>query len=93
MSYGRSDIEDDPFTPGVVRLIPLEDGTFVVFFIATFQPEPGSTGRFEKVTGGSFVMFATSAPITADELDVLMTGATLEFPYSWEGDGFLKWEN
>ena len=41
-----------------------EDGS--TLWIATFRPLPGSTGRFEKVCGGSLIMTAHGAPVGED---------------------------
>jgi hypothetical protein len=69
---------------GTVELFTDDGVTFTAVFTATFTPvlTPGAnTGRFTKVIGGSFVMVATTAPFMFGELDV---------PYTWSGEGTLK---
>jgi hypothetical protein len=43
------------------------------------------TGRFAKVTGGSFIMVATSAPFFLRPTQ----NNTTPFAYSWQGSGSL----
>lgn len=67
---------------GVVDLFFLDETTVRTVFVATFTPtETGSTGRFEKVTGGSFVMTAIS--------DFFELGSR-DIPYTWSGEGTLE---
>lgn len=64
--------------------VPQEDGTLIATFIQEFTPVPeDSTGRFAKVTGGSFIMTATSEPVPAPYFGV-------PFAYTWEGEGTLE---
>ncbi|WP_339912202.1 hypothetical protein [Symmachiella dynata] len=70
---------------GVVMAIPQPNGTYRTFWVADFTPVPaGNTGRFKKVTGGSFVMYAESEPF--------IPGVSTDVYYEWEGDGFLEWD-
>jgi len=70
---------------GFVTAIPQPDGTYRSFWVADFTPVPaGNTGQFEKVTGGSFVMYAESEPF--------IPGVSTDIYYEWEGDGFLEWD-
>lgn len=56
----------------------------VATFVQEFTPDPeGSTGRFKKVIGGSFIMTATSEPVPAPYFGV-------PFAYTWEGEGTLE---
>ena len=64
--------------------VPQTDGTLIATFIQEFTPVPeDSTGRFAKVTGGSFIMTATSEPVPAPYFGV-------PFAYTWEGEGTLE---
>jgi hypothetical protein len=50
-------------TPGQFTIIPASDGKVVVQFVAVFTPVPGeSTGRFADITGGGWIMVATTDP-------------------------------
>lgn len=70
--------------PGEVTLYPVGDGSFFAVFVAEFNPVPSKcTGRFAKVTGGSFIMVAISEPF------FLQGATTTPFAYSWAGDGTL----
>ena len=63
------------------------DGTVVVTFIQEFVPVPEeSTGKFATVTGGSFIMIATSKPFPL----TVEFGYTPPFEYTWVGDGTLE---
>ena len=61
---------------GTVELIPLGGGLFVTVWVAEFTPAAGSTGRFAKVIGGSFVMTAVTDPFALGDTDIA---------YAWEG--------
>ena len=53
-------------------------------FVAEFNPVPAlCTGRFAKVTGGSFLMIAKSSPFS------IVGAQTTPFTYTWEGEGSL----
>jgi hypothetical protein len=55
----------------------------IAVFVAEFNPVLElCTGRFKKVTGGSFMMTAISEPF--------VFGATDPVGYSWEGEGTLQ---
>jgi hypothetical protein len=70
--------------PGVVTLTPNSDGSLTAVFVAEFNPVPENcTGRFAKVTGGSFVMVAKSEPF------FVLGTTTTPFAYTWEGEGQL----
>jgi hypothetical protein len=63
------------------------DGTVTLTFVQEFVPVPEeSTGKFATITGGSFIMIATSDPIT---LDISPEGYTPPFAYTWVGNGTL----
>jgi len=65
------------------------DGEVVVTFIQEFVPVPEeSTGKFAKVTGGSFIMIARSEPFPL----VIVDGYTLPFAYTWRGEGTLTFK-
>jgi hypothetical protein len=67
------------------------DGMIVVTFIQEFVPVPEeSTGKFATVTGGSFIMIATSE---AFPLVIVDGGYTLPFAYTWVGEGTLEFAN
>lgn len=66
---------------GAVELIPLDGDLFMTVWFAEFTPAAGSTGRFAKVIGGSFIMTAVTAPFALGEADVA---------YEWEGSGTLE---
>jgi hypothetical protein len=66
---------------GKVELVPLGGGLFVTVWVAEFTPAAGSTGRFAKVIGGSFIMTAVTDPFTPGDTDIA---------YAWEGSGTLE---
>jgi hypothetical protein len=75
-------------TPGQFTIIPASDGKVVVQFVAVFTPVPGeSTGRFAGITGGGWIMLATTDPFDPTPN---AQGYTMPFHYSWQGFGFLQ---
>jgi hypothetical protein len=63
------------------------NGNVVVTFIQEFVPVPEeSTGKFATITGGSFIMIATSEPFP---LEISPEGYTPPFAYTWAGEGTL----
>jgi len=73
-------------SPGLVTLTPNSDGSFSATFIAEFNPVPSlSTGRFAKVTGGGFLMYAQSSPF------FLIGTVSTPFFYTWEGEGTIEY--
>jgi hypothetical protein len=65
------------------------DGLVVVTFIQEFVPVPEeSTGKFATITGGSFIMIATSEPLPPV---IGPDGYTPPFAYTWVGDGTLTY--
>jgi hypothetical protein len=83
MTYG--DVGNHAAGPGEVTLTPVGDGSVTAVFIAEFNPVPTKcTGRFAKLTGGSFIMTAKSEPF------FLGTDRTTPFNYTWEGEGSLE---
>lgn len=82
MTYGV--VGNGAKQPGEVTLYPVGDECFIAVFVAEFNPVPAkSTGRFAKVTGGSFIMIAISDPF------FLLATETTPFAYFWKGDGTL----
>jgi hypothetical protein len=82
-TYG--DVGNGADEPGIVTLTPVGDGSFTAVFVAEFNPVPAlCTGRFAKVTGGSWIMVAKSAPF------FLLATQTTPFNYTWEGEGELE---
>src|SRR5262249_46400184 len=78
----------DPAKPGRFTLAPTGDGKVVAVFVAEFTPVPEeSTGRFAQVTGGSFIMVATSEPFDPTPN---AQGFTAPFAYTWSGEGSLQ---
>jgi hypothetical protein len=78
-------------TPAHFTIMPMADGKVVVQFVAVFTPAPGeSTGRFAKVTGGGFIMVATTEPFDPTPN---AEGYTMPFHYTWEGHGSLEFAN
>jgi hypothetical protein len=74
-------------TPGQFTIIPTADGKVVAQFVAVFTPVPGeSTGRFARVTGGGFIMVATTEPFVPTPN---AQGYTMPFNYTWQGFGDL----
>jgi hypothetical protein len=66
---------------GVVELIPAAGGKFTTKWVAIFTPVTAfCTGRFAKVTGGSFVMTAITDPFNFGDHNI---------GYTWSGDGSL----
>ncbi len=61
VTYG--DTNNGAAQPGEVTLTPNADGSFTASFVAEFNPDiPNCTGRFAKLTGGSWIMYAESDP-------------------------------
>jgi hypothetical protein len=58
---------------------------FITDRVAEFTPAAGSTGRFAKVVGGSFIMSAVTEPFVLGSADPV--------GYSWFGDGTLTFKN
>jgi hypothetical protein len=84
LAFTYGDVGNGAKKPGVVTLHPLSTGGFTAVFVAEFNPIPAKcTGRFAKVTGGSFIMIATSGPFS------LSGTQTSPFVYSWQGEGSL----
>jgi hypothetical protein len=89
-TYG--DTDNGAAEVGTFQVIPVDvvDGEVIVVveFIAEFNPIIGdSTGRFEKVIDGSFLMIAMTEPFPLQLDENFFTPA---FDYSWEGEGFLE---
>jgi hypothetical protein len=83
-TYG--DVSNGAKQPGQVTLYPQTDGSFIAVFVAEFNPIPAlCTGRFAKLTGGSFIMVATSDPF------FIIGDWTTPFNYTWEGSGTLTY--
>lgn len=70
---------------GMVELVPLGGGLFVTVWVAEFTPAAGSTGRFAKVIGGSFIMTAVTEPFVLGSADPV--------GYSWSGEGWIEFKN
>src|SRR5262249_39431175 len=86
MDYGA-----DPANPGRFTVAPAGGGKVGVTFVGGFNPDPGvSTGPFASVTGGSFVMVATTE---AFDPTPNAQGYTAPFHYTWEGQGRLEFAN
>jgi hypothetical protein len=82
MTYG--DVDNGAASPGEVTLTPHSDGSFSAVFVAEFNPVPSQcTGRFAKLTAGSFLMIAKSSPF------FLLGTVSSPFTYTWEGQGTL----
>jgi hypothetical protein len=82
MTYGVT--SNGAKAPGQVTLMPNDDGRFTALFIAEFNPDlPNCTGRFAKLTGGSFMMYALSDPF------FILGTSTTPFKYRWSGSGTL----
>ena len=74
--------------PGQLTLHPHSDGSFTAVFVAEFNPIPAQcTGRFAKITGGSFLMTAVSEPF------FFLETTTTPFVYAWAGEGSLTFGN
>jgi hypothetical protein len=84
VTYG--DVNNGAAEPGEVTLYPQSDGGFIAVFVAEFNPVPDRcTGRFAKLTGGSFIVVATSDEFYIPEGST----NTTPFTYTWEGSGSL----
>ena len=82
--YGR--VDEGASSPGVATLYPQADGKFVAVFVAEFTPAYAEcTGRFSKLTGGSFIMVATTEPF--------VLGSTDPVAYWWQGQGTLTFQH
>jgi len=85
-TYG--DVNNGAAEPGKVKLSPTEDGRLTAVFVAEFNPVPAlCTGRFAKVTAGSWIMTAKSSPFS------VVGTQTTPFTYTWEGEGALEFRN
>jgi len=74
-------------TPGTLTVFPQPDGKVVVQFIAVFAPITSeTTGRFTSITGGNFMMIATTDPFNPTPN---AQGFTEAFTYSWVGAGLF----
>jgi sugar lactone lactonase YvrE len=70
---------------GTFQLFAAGPGQVYGVFVAAFTPVPqDSTGRFTRVTGGSFTIVATTDPF--------VLGATDPVAYTWEGQGWLQFD-
>ncbi len=69
---------------GQVELIFVGNGRFITVWVAEFTPASGSTGRFERVVDGSFVMTAISDPFLLE--------APFLVGYSWSGSGWIAFD-
>jgi hypothetical protein len=68
---------------GKVTLSPAGRGKVTARFVAEFNPVPAlCTGRFQRVTGGSFIMVAVTEPF--------VFGATNPVRYTWSGQGSIR---
>jgi hypothetical protein len=79
-TYGAS-------TPGTFAIYPVANGNVVVQFDAVFAPITSEcTGAFANITGGNFVMIATTDPFNPTPN---AQGYTAPFTYSWVGAGLF----
>src|SRR5207302_2245250 len=63
LAFTYGDTDNGAKQPGEVTLFPLAGGTVRAVFVAEFNPVISMcTGRFSKVTGGSFIMVAVTEP-------------------------------
>ncbi len=77
---------DGTTVTGEVKLFFIDAVTAYGVFVAEFKPVPDlCTGRFAKVTGGSFLMTAVTEPFDLRN--------PVNVRYCWEGDGTLKFAN
>jgi hypothetical protein len=87
-TYG--DTDNGAEQVGQFQLYPVGGGEVYVVFIAEFNPIPAQcTGRFADVVDGSFLMVATTEPFVL-ELDE--HGFTPPFNYTWQGKGWLEFD-
>jgi hypothetical protein len=74
-------------SPGTFTIYPVDNGKVVVQFVAVFAPITSEcTGRFANITGGSFMMIATTDPFNPTPN---AQGFTEPFTYSWVGAGLF----
>jgi hypothetical protein len=86
MTYG--DVNNGAKQPGQMTVVPNNDGSFTAYFIAEFNPDLANcTGRFTKLTSGSLIMYAVSAPF------FIQGATTTPFSYTWQGSGTLTYGN
>ncbi len=79
-TYGAS-------TPGTFTVYPVEGGKVVVQFVAVFAPVTTEcTGAIASITGGNFLMIATTDPFDPTPN---AQGSTEAFTYSWVGAGLF----
>jgi hypothetical protein len=88
MTYGDTDngAEQD----GTFQLFDAGGGKVYVVFLAEFNPIPElCTGRFADVIDGSLIMVAVSSPFA---LVIDEDGFSPPFNYTWEGKGWLEFQ-
>jgi hypothetical protein len=84
LAFTYGDTDNGAKQPGEVTLLPEPDGSFTAVFVAEFNPDlENCTGRFAKLTGGSFIMVAVSEPF------FILGTTTTPFAYSWQGEGTI----
>jgi hypothetical protein len=82
-TYGRT--ENGAASPGQVGLFDAGGGEVLAVWTAEFNPVLElCTGRFAKVTGGSFIMVAVTEPFVFGSLDPV--------GYTWQGSGSLEFK-
>jgi len=73
--------------PGTFTIFPQADGKIVVQFVAVFAPITSeTTGRFADITGGNFMMIATTDPFDPTPNAEGFSGP---LTYSWVGAGLI----
>jgi hypothetical protein len=78
-------------SPGTFTIFPAADGKVVVQFIAVFAPITSQcTGRFAGITGGNWMMIATTDPFDPTPN---AQGYTAPLTYSWVGAGLFLENN
>jgi hypothetical protein len=88
MTYGNPDNGAEQV--GTFQLVDAGGGKVKAVFLAEFNPIPElCTGRFAKVVDGSLIMLAVSDPFA---LVVDEEGYSPPFDYTWEGKGWLEFE-
>ena len=74
-------------SPGTFTIFPADNGKVVVQFIAVFAPITSAcTGRFADITGGNWMMIATTDPFDPTPN---AQGYTAPLTYSWVGAGLF----
>jgi hypothetical protein len=88
MTYGNPDNGAEQV--GTFQLFDAGGGNVKAVFLAEFNPIPSMcTGRFKDIVDGSLIMLAVTDPFA---LVIDEEGFSPPFDYTWEGQGWLEFD-